>query len=396
MVDVRALTARRFLRIDDGALGQAQLDRPEAAAVGRDGGVGEGAHGEARRGQRTGRHAIERSLGLRTGALEVELDVAALHRDGDLDADRLVELDTVIVEVIDEAIGSLGDGAERLAGHDLRTLQEFVEDRGQLVVAVAVGELGQPAPRHRAGRDLGIEVAHHRIGYAHILADHLDQRVVEDAGVAQLQGRNPQPLLVDLRCVGRHRSRRHAADVLMVCHGAAQRDDLAAMKDRRDDGDVGQVRAAGVGVVQDVDVAVAHAVDGIDLEHLGDRRDEGRQMDRDRAGLRERGAVGGEQAGGSVESFLDDGREGTAQQRRLHLVGDAVELVANDFDRDGVEGFGLCRGCHGLFPQSAVMIRLPSATTVARQPGSIKVVVSGCSTMAGPRISRPIAIADRS
>src|SRR4029450_13381091 len=38
-----------FLMIDDVALGKAQRDRPEAAAVGRDGGVGEGAHGEARR-----------------------------------------------------------------------------------------------------------------------------------------------------------------------------------------------------------------------------------------------------------------------------------------------------------------------------------------------------------
>ena len=55
-------------------------------------------------------------LHLRTGAGEVELDVAALHRDGDLDADRLVELDAVIVEVIDEAIGSLGDGAQAPCG----------------------------------------------------------------------------------------------------------------------------------------------------------------------------------------------------------------------------------------------------------------------------------------
>ena len=100
-----------FFRIDDCAFGQAQLDRPEAAAVGRDGGVGQRAHGVARRRQRTRRHAIERPLDLRAGAFEVELDVAALDRDGDLDADRLVELDTVIVEVIDEPIGSLGDGA---------------------------------------------------------------------------------------------------------------------------------------------------------------------------------------------------------------------------------------------------------------------------------------------
>jgi hypothetical protein len=58
------------------------------------------------------------------------------------------------------------------------------------------------------------------------------------------RGRDPQALLVDLGGVGRHRSRRHAADVLVMGHGAAQRDHLAAMEDRRDDGDIGQMRAA--------------------------------------------------------------------------------------------------------------------------------------------------------
>ena len=112
----------RFLRIDDRALGQAQLDGPEAAAVGRDGGVGERPHGVARRRQRAGRHAIQRPLHLRTGAFEVELDVAALYRDGDLDADRLVELDAVIVEVIDEPIGALGDGCEAPCGSSSPTV----------------------------------------------------------------------------------------------------------------------------------------------------------------------------------------------------------------------------------------------------------------------------------
>src|SRR4030095_6620685 len=107
---------------------------------------------------------------------------------------------------------------------------------------------------------------------------------------------------------------------------------------------------------------------------------EGREMDRDRAGLGERGAVGGEQARRSVEALLDDGREGTAKQRRLHLVGDAVELVANDFDGDGVEGFGLSLGCHGSFPQSAVMIRVPSAPTGGPQPGPVEGGVVGWLT----------------
>src|SRR5215472_11141923 len=60
-------------------------------------------------------------------------------------------------------------------------------------------------------------------------------------------------------------------------------------------------------------------------------------MDRDRAALRQGRAVEREQARRRVESFLDDRRERAAQQRRLHLVGDAVELVAGDVDGDRVE-----------------------------------------------------------
>ena len=62
--------------------------------------------------------------------------------------------------------------------------------------------------------------------------------------VAQLERRDAQALLEDLGRVGRHRARRHAADVLVMRHGAAERDDPAAMEDRRHDRDVGQVRAA--------------------------------------------------------------------------------------------------------------------------------------------------------
>ena len=51
----------------------------------------------------------------------------------------------------------------------------------------------------------------------------------------------------------------------------------------------------------------------------------------------ERRAVEREQARRGVEPFLDDRRERAAQQRRLHLIGDAVELVSGNVDGDWVK-----------------------------------------------------------
>jgi len=68
-------------------------------------------------------------------------------------------------------------------------------------------------------------------------------------------------------------------------------------------------------------------------------------MDRNRAALRQGRAVEAEQARRGVEPLLDDRRERAAQQRRLHLAGNAVELVAGDVDDDRIE-FGC--GWHGI------------------------------------------------
>ena len=67
--------------------------------------------------------------------------------------------------------------------------------------------------------------------------------------------------VVDRAAVGRHRSRRDPADVGMV---AARRDEgrrlgLVAVEDRHDHRDVGQMRAAAIGIVQHIGVAAPDA-----------------------------------------------------------------------------------------------------------------------------------------
>ena len=92
------------------------------------------------------------------------------------------------------------------------------------------------------------------------------QRVVElalaeTAAVDQLEVVDVDALLLDRRCVRRHRARRDAADIGMVtARGDPEQDrSFFAVKHRRANRDVGQMRAAVVGRVDRVDVARRNA-----------------------------------------------------------------------------------------------------------------------------------------
>ena len=102
---------RGLERIDDAALRQLERDRPEAAGIGRDRGIGDRAHGVAGRRERARRHAIERPAHLRRGAGEVAVEGAVLHRHRDLEADAFVEIDAVIVAEVDIAVGAGRDAS---------------------------------------------------------------------------------------------------------------------------------------------------------------------------------------------------------------------------------------------------------------------------------------------
>ena len=207
-----------------------------------------------------------------------------------------------------------------------------------MIVAVGLGQRGQAPHPDGAGRDLRHQIALERVGDAHIAPQDLEQRVVEPVALAQLEGRQADALLEHLGGIGRHRARRHAAHVLVVRHGGGERQRPAAREHRRDDGDVRQVRAAEVGVVHAVDIALLHAFERELDEDAGNARDERGQVDRYRHRLRQGLALQREQAGGGIQALLHDRRERAAQQRQLHLVGDAVELVAHHLHGDRIEG----------------------------------------------------------
>src|SRR5690606_7214868 len=88
-----------------------------------------------------------------------------------------------------------------------------------------------------------------------------------------------------------------------------------------------------------------------------------------------------------VATFTDHGREGDLLQHHRHLVHHAAQGVTKYLESDRIEllveaRLGLDYAAHASTPGS--MMRLPKRSTSAPAPGGMTVVVSYCSTMAGP------------
>ena len=243
----RAAAERRgLLRIDEAALGQHERQRTEAAAVGGHGvvGVSNGAQGEAGGGEATGLRRIARAAQLRISTREIESHAIAIDDDGDLNAHGTINVDAVVVEPVDVAVSSVGNLGDGFAGQALGVSEERIEQRQHMRVAIGLCHLLETSGTDGTRSDLGIDVAHEDVRQPNVEPHDLDQRVVEFAAVAQLYGRQAETLLENLGGVGRRGAWRHAASVLVMGQRGGEANDLAVVKHRLDDGDVGNVRAA--------------------------------------------------------------------------------------------------------------------------------------------------------
>ena len=124
----------------------------------------------------------------------------------------------------------------------------------QFVGAVAFGERGEAGLGAAVGGDLGAQIAPALVRRADIGEDdRLDIRVGLAVAI-EPHRRQAQPLAVDLGH-GAVAARRGAADIRPMRPHAAEPEQKLAEKARRDDIDVGQVRAAVIRVVVDEHVA---------------------------------------------------------------------------------------------------------------------------------------------
>ena len=219
-----------------------------------------------RRGQALERHLAARAARRDAGIVEAlhlrrhlgEIDRHAVARDRDLDADRhaLADVDAVVVHEGFRLI----DAVRHLAHPRARQRLALVHDRFDAAehgVAAVLADHVEEAPLaglHR--RDLGAEVAHGALRQPHVGADDRDQLLVRLAAPVDLHDRHLQAFGIDVRRALLQR----AADVRPVRHAAREADHLAVVEHRHRERHVVEVRAGGVGVVGEQDVARLHVL----------------------------------------------------------------------------------------------------------------------------------------
>ena len=252
---------------------------------------------------------------LRRRAGEVDLDLVACDRHRGMD----LELALARLEDVGGLVAPVGERRDRRADASLRVGVELVHSGRHARVATPVAELGDPALGEAVRGELGTEVAE-----ALVRVSHARDEGGEDLGV-EAGGRNDDALLVERRRVGGKASRLLAPDVGVV--GARHREPELGARDERD---VGEVRAARVRVVQNVDVVAR----GVPRRHRCDRVGHRAEVDGDVLGLRDHPPVGREERRRAVAPLLDVRREGGADEHGAHLLCNRPQRAADDLELD--------------------------------------------------------------
>ena len=340
-------------RVHDAAFAETALDRLRESAVVGDAWVHHRDGGEVGHAPDERRSHVDRPCALVAGAREVEREPVALFDGCDVQADRLRGVDDVVDPRLrlGYAVGPLGEVA---ADAPLDALHDVAECGSERLAAVLVRERLQPCRSDAPQRArLCSKVPDDEFRCAAVRPQELRDLLVHRAAALEEHGHDLQAVAKHVPRDGVARTGRLSADVRLVPHAGAERDDLALVEHRQHDDHVVRVRAAGVvRVVGQVTVAVLHLFEGVEIENAlhavrvrAEVSGQGRVLTNDRAGY-----VG--DACGEVVRFADDGGEAGAEHRGLHLAHDAVQPRADDFLGDDVSGG------HGRFAQATWPTRL--------------------------------------
>ncbi|OIQ65080.1 hypothetical protein GALL_533630 [mine drainage metagenome] len=280
----------------------------------------------------------------------------------------------------------LGDLCHKGPHLPRRPRAQFGNRRAHHIVAIAIQQRAQPLLPHHQRRRLGLHIANPLIRHADVGADDRVNLLVQHAFLEQPNRRQTQPFLLHRGRRGR-KSPRHRATRIRPVSGVRQpAENLALPIERSRKAHVHQMRAAQIGVVDDVDITELRRRrhprrDALDqhprrILHGADKHRQAPRALRD-----QRAILGGIDAVRAVVRLGNHRREGRARKRQVHLVADLLQPGLNDGQRNRIN--------HGRAP--SVMTILPSASPVAKSPGSIRTVVSICSTMAPTLCQRSTA-----
>ena len=171
---------------------------------------------------------------------------------------------------------------------------------------------------------------------AHVEHQQLVDVVDQPAAVVEPQRRDAKALVPDLRRPGIVGAVRGAADVALMRAVDRPEGEPVAVEDRHEGGQVRQVVAAAVGVVEQIDVAGMDAALE-EVVHRLHRPGQRADMDRHVLGLGDKPALGIAERGGEVAARIEDLRVGGPQHGLAHLLDDGAQPVLHDGDGHGVD-----------------------------------------------------------
>ena len=151
--------------------------------------------------------------------------------------------------------------------------------------------------------------------------------------------------------------------------------DCKADLGRRDQRDVGEVRSARVGVVEDPHVAGLWRP----LQHGGNRVRHRAEVHGNVLGLRDHPSALVEDRRRAVAALLDVRRERRAHERSAHLLRDRPQERADDLQLDVH---------HGSRSVRRSRIKVPWRSVSPDQPGGTQAVAPGSATTCGPSTAR--------
>ena len=184
-------------RVHQTAPGRDHLNGPQAALVGR-GLVADHAAYDVETGRhRDGAGSIDAAGPLLGGPGEVDLHPVAVHGHRHRNAHRLFG-ETVVVHVVGDAVGAVGDLGDAAPGQALRVVQQRAHVLQRFVQPIPFGDFRQALIAHPDRRYLRGQVALSVFRGAGVPADEGDYFLVDSAAAGQFQGRDDHPLLVEL------------------------------------------------------------------------------------------------------------------------------------------------------------------------------------------------------
>ena len=240
---------RRRVGIKHRTLPRSQADGPEQAVTDRRL-FGKDAAKAIKRGSRDhGFGAIQIASHLIGAGGKIERRTAIAQTQTDFERNRLI-FESVIVQKVAEPVFTWGEFAERVAGNAFGIVIELDDAGAVLLQPQPLQQSAEPGHANLVGPGLGGEIpaqAVFRSGQSNML--------LQFTGPIQ-QGRRDYLALFGQRFRQRHRTGRIAADIGVMGAIGSEAGEFAGMENRRDQGDVGQVRAAEIWVVEHKHVAV--------------------------------------------------------------------------------------------------------------------------------------------